>query len=107
MVNRSIAIESIEQLNEIMDQEELSILFFDTKTWGVGKVIFPKLIELAKEYEKKILKIDIDENLLIKGQFLVFTAPTVLIMRKRKEVLRESKFIDLKNIDRILELTLR
>ena len=105
-MENSIAIESLKQLNEIMDREKLSILFFDTKSWGVGKAIFPKLIDLAKEYKKQVLTIDIDEQLLVKGQFLVFSAPTVLIMNENKEILRESKFIDLNNIDRILGLAL-
>ena len=105
-MKNGIVIESIDQLNEIIDREELSILFFDTKTWGVGKAIFPKLMDLAKEYKRDVLIIDIDEQLLVKGQYLVFAAPTLLIMRGKKEILRESKFIDLKNIDRILELAL-
>lgn len=104
-MENSVAIDSMEQLNKIMDREKLTILFFDTKTWGVGKAVFPKLKDLAKEYEKEILTIDIDEQLLIKGQFLVFSAPTVLIIREKKEILRESKFIDFKNIDRVLELS--
>lgn len=102
----SIAIDSIERLEEIMDTEVLSILFFDTKTWGVGKAIFPKLISLAKKYDKQVLTIDIDEQLLIKGQMLVFSAPTILIIQKNKEILRESKFIDLKNIERVLNLAI-
>lgn len=60
-------------------------------------------MELADEYKVKILLIDIDKDPLIRGQYQVFSAPTVLIIRENKEMLRESKFIDFKNIKRLLE----
>lgn len=99
----NIKIENMEQLNELLKQDELVILYFDTKSWGVGKAVLPQLMELADEYKVKILLIDIDKDPLIRGQYQVFSAPTVLIIRENKEMLRESKFIDFKNIKRLLE----
>lgn len=99
----NIKIENMEQLNELLKQDELVILYFDTKSWGVGKAVLPQLMELADEYKVKTLLIDIDKDPLIRGQYQVFSAPTVLIIRENKEMLRESKFIDFKNIKRLLE----
>lgn len=98
-----IEIKSMDQLNEFLAKEEKVILFFDTKLWGVGKTIFPKLMDLAENYSIKILTIDIDEQLLIKGQFLVFSGPTVIIMKSAREELRESRFINFENIERNLK----
>ena len=49
-----------------------------------------------------MLSINIESQLEIKGQFLVFSAPTVLIINEKIEELRESGFIDFQKIDRIL-----
>lgn len=50
----------------------------------------------------KVAKIYIDELVEITGQFLVFTVPTILIMHEGREILRESRFIDLQAVERTL-----
>ncbi len=101
-MNKEIVIESTEHLNTIMNKESTLILFFDTNCWGVGKAIFPRLKDLAIKYDVKVLSINIESQLEIKGQFLVFSAPTVLIINEQIEELIESGFIDFQKIDRIL-----
>ena len=98
----NLRIDSMDKLNEMLDNEELLILYFDTKSWGVGKAVLPKLVELADTYKIKIALIDIDKQPLIRGQYEVFSAPTLLIIREKREVLRESKFIDFENVKRLL-----
>lgn len=60
-------------------------------------------MDLAREQNIDVLTIDVDEQLLVKGQLLVFAYPTVLVMKKGREVLRESKFIDLERVRQTLE----
>ena len=98
-----IEIKSIDELNKLMDNEDLLILYFDTKFWGVGKAVFPKLEDLADKYSVKILLIDIDKLLLVRGQLGVFSPPTILVMKEKKEILRESGFIKFENVERMLE----
>lgn len=98
-----VEVKSVDELNEFMDKEDLLILYFDTKFWGVGKAVFPKLEALADEYSVKVLLIDIDKLLLVRGQLEVFTPPTILIMKDKKEILRESGFISFENVKRMLE----
>lgn len=102
-MHEEIVIESRDQLNEILNTDKALILYFDTNSWGVGKALFPKLIGLALDYNVKVLYINIDNQPAIKGQFLVFSAPTVLIIKDKREELRESKFIDFEKINRVLE----
>lgn len=98
-----IKIKSINELNDFIDKEDLLIIYFDTKFWGVGRAVFPKLEALADRYRVKILLIDIDKLLLARGQLEVFSAPTVLVMKENKEVLRESGFIKFENVERLLD----
>lgn len=103
-MSQGVKVESMKHLKELMRDQILSIIYFDTNSWGVGKELLKKLKDLAKQYNVKILLVDIDKDLLIRGQYQVFTAPTVLLMKNKKEILRESKFIDFKNIQRILDM---
>ena len=40
----------------------------------------------------------------IAGRYAVFTGPTILLFHNGKEILRESRFISLENIERVLQL---
>ena len=44
---------------------------------------------------------DLDE---VRGEFLVFSVPTVLIFSEGKELLRESRYIDYNKITRLIDL---
>ena len=58
---------------------------------------------LADEYEIDIVVINTVQNRYIPGQYSVFAAPTVLVMNKGREYLRESRFIDFENIKKNLD----
>lgn len=73
----------------------------------MGKAVFPKLMDLANEYDLDVLKVDLGSQPLIKGQFTVFSAPTVLLFSKGREILRESRFIDFEKIDKTLNSLIR
>lgn len=59
-------------------------------------------MELAEKFKIDLVKIDTAKNKYIPGQYSVFVMPTVLIIYKGRENLRESKFIDFSNIERNL-----
>lgn len=102
-MTKEINIESIDQLKEILKREKENLVFFDTTSWGVGKAVFPKLMDLARVYKLDVLRVDMDSHPLIKGQFTVFSAPTVLLFSEEREILRESKFIDFERLVRTLD----
>ena len=66
--------------------------------------MFPQLENVVKEYDIKIVKVDVDSQRQLAGQLLAFVVPTILIVNEEKEILRESRFIDFGRIDRSLEL---
>lgn len=96
-----------EQLEGLMAEEETYILYFSSKNCNVCHVILPKLLHLVENHFIKVAQINIDEVVEVTGRFLVFTVPTILIMHEGKEVLRESRFIDLQAVERILNLLTR
>lgn len=66
--------------------------------------MFPQLEDVARDYDIKIVKVDVDSQRQLAGQFLAFVMPTILIINQGKEILREARFIDFHKIDRNLGL---
>jgi Thioredoxin domain-containing protein len=98
----AILIQSKERLKQFMAQAEPFILYFSSQDCNVCQAIFPKLMNLIDFHSIKVAKININEHVEIAGQLLVFTVPTILIFHERREILRESRFIDFQRVARIL-----
>lgn len=90
-------------INELKDRRTPFILYFETADCGVCHAIYPKLQRALNDYEIEVVKINAIENAGIAGQHLVFTVPTVLLWTEGKEILRESRYIDLLKITRMLD----
>lgn len=95
----------IEELVAYIEEKELALLFIKTENCGVCDVMLEKVSRLLEQYQnvEKIV-ISLEEMRTISAQYLVFTAPTVLLFYEGKEILRESRFISLEKIERLLQL---
>lgn len=60
-------------------------------------------MELADEYMVDVVKVNIKQNRYLPGQYSVFAAPTILLIHKGEERLRESRFIDFDGIRKNLD----
>ena len=101
-------IRTLNELDQIKEDNNLFLLYFGMDTWSVCGGVFPQLKALAEEYSIKLIDIDMSRSKEIPGQLGVFIVPTKLLIYKGEEKLRESKFIGFdnirKNIDYILEM---
>ena len=102
-VYNTVRIDSEEVLEEFTKQDKY-ILYFSSKKCSVCNSILPDLEKITEELPIQIGDIDINMNLKIAGQYLIFVTPTIIIFNENKEILRESRFIDFKKIERILSL---
>ncbi|WP_041917251.1 thioredoxin family protein [Desulfitobacterium dehalogenans] len=103
MTEKPMLIQSRESLDHLLREQKISILYFSSSNCNVCHALLPKVLKLAQNYEIVVGEINIQELREEAGQFLVFTVPTLLIMLEGKEILRESRFIDLLNVARTLE----
>ena len=85
------------------------ILYFSAEPCTVCHAMLPKLQKVLlgtahclEGQDYHLLVIDSEKHPEICGQLLVFTVPTLLIFWEGREVLRESRFLDLNQIMRIL-----
>lgn len=98
----AVIIHSRDQLEQLMEESDPIILYFNAQNCNVCHVVFPKLMNLVDDYPITVAKINVDEQMEIAGQSLVFTVPTILMMYEGREILRESRFVDFANIERTL-----
>lgn len=97
-------IQTYNHLKQLIAEEEQVILYFSSRDCNVCDAVFPRLMNLVNDYPIKVVKINIDEHVEIAGQLLIFTVPTILVMYDGREILRESRFIDLQKVERTLFL---
>lgn len=73
----------------------------------VCKTLRPKVENLLKNYPAvNFLFLNVEEYPIIKGQYLVFTVPTLIVFVLGKEVKRFSRFFSLDELKEILERSL-
>ena len=85
------------------------LVYFSYPECQVCKVLKPKVQELLTIYPSfEFLYIDINKYPLFRGQFLVFTVPTIILFQKGHEMKRLSRHISLHDLgtylDRLIQL---
>lgn len=87
--------ESLDDFNQLLQEEEAVIVYFSTQECQVCHVLKPKFEESIRANFPKIrlVYISINEHPDIAGQYRVFTAPTVLVFFEGHEYLRQSRNI--------------
>jgi len=85
------AIESLESLEDIIQSEVATLLYFSSPSCGVCQVLRPKIMEaVAKEFPKmKTVHIDLSITPEIGSHFQVLAAPTVILFLEGKEFIRK------------------
>lgn len=104
MPNLMIPIESKSHLTQLLESEEILVVYFSSVDCNVCHSVRPKLEALLSEVPVKIAQVESTKFVDIAGQHLVFAMPTVLIFQEGKEILRESRFIDFQKIERLMSL---
>lgn len=91
------------ELDELINDGKPIVLYFSSETCNVCHSVLPKLISIIGDLPVLFIKVKADMQPEICGQLLVFTVPTILIFYEGKEILRESRFIDFNNIEKMLD----
>ncbi len=99
-----IIVQNQSQFLDIVSKSEVTLAYFTTTHCGVCKVIYPKLLEEMRDFNNTIIKVDGSVHIELASQWLVFTVPTILIFFEGKELLRESRFINMDKITRFVTL---
>ncbi|CAM4334702.1 thioredoxin [Bacillus manliponensis] len=97
--------ENVEELTTYIEQQPLVSLFIKTENCGVCDVMLEKVSTLLNQYcNVKQIVISLQDMKEVSAKYLVFTAPTIILFKDGKEIMRESRFISLGKIERMLQL---
>jgi thioredoxin-like negative regulator of GroEL len=109
-MEKMIKIESYDELQEKISNEEYLVLYFASIDCSVCKAIKPKFDEcMSGMNEVGLYDIELDSMPMLKGEFSVFAAPTVIFLHEGKEIFRESRMININHfmerMDRFLKMS--
>jgi len=97
-------LDNIDAIKSLMN-EDLSIIIAKSHSCSTCKMINTHLENTINDYETlNIAQVFVDDVEAFRGEYVVFSVPTVLIYSNGKEMLRESRFIDVTKINRLLDM---
>lgn len=98
-------IASLEDLNNTIENQPATLIYFSHDKCNVCKVLKPKIQELLLTHfpEIKMFYSDTVLNPEIAAQKSIFTVPTILIYFDSKEFIRKSRNIGIHELKEILE----
>ena len=99
---------NIKDIEQTLADSRLCLFFIMAPDCGVCSIMFDRVGRLAESYPSLCsFYTDIREEPLIAGRFLVYSGPTVLLLMDGKEVYRGSQFINMEELERIINQYLK
>jgi thioredoxin-like negative regulator of GroEL len=97
-------LQDISTLDEAL-LKPMTLVVTKTHTCSVCQNIVPYIKERVPAFDQlNLIEIYMDDFDELKGKFMVFTVPTVMLYHEGKEILRESRFINTDKINRLIEM---
>ena len=94
---------NIKDIERTILDNRLCLFFIKAPDCGVCNVMFARVGQLASGLPSLCsFYTDIREEPLIAGRFLVYSGPTVLLLMDGKEVYRSSQFIDMQELEQMI-----
>lgn len=89
-------LDSLENIDKFVMENKIALLYFTSQNCSVCVALLPKIKEFLKKYSNIAnAKVEINEVQLAVGKYSIFTAPTIIMFIEGKEVIRESRFISI------------
>lgn len=98
-------INSIQQLEDILNSEIAVLLYFNTLSCNVGESLEPKVKNLLTSNFPKIsfYTIDINFSPEIAAKYSAFVEPTIILFFEGKETIRKSRNIGIYELQEAIE----
>lgn len=95
-----------ENMLEELKKEDKYLLYFKTASCSVCDVMLEKILEKFRDNALSMGVILIETLPALRGRYLVFSGPTLLVFDGEREIHRESRFIELERLERLFGLWL-
>lgn len=99
----------MENFNEIIASEQLTLVDFFATWCGPCKMMHPVLEQLKAEMGDavRIIKIDVDKNEALCNDYRIQSVPTLMLFRNGKSLWRQSGALAINDLKRIVEQHLK
>jgi hypothetical protein len=100
-------IKTIEKYSEIQDiiNKDFVMILAKSHTCYSCKTIANIMDDNMNHFDKiEKYNIYVDDMDQFRGEYLIFSVPTILIFSEGKELLRQSRYFDYAKIDRLIEM---
>jgi len=104
-MNKIRSIESFENLQSILTENTIVLLYFSTSSCSVGEALEPKVRNLISTKFPEIVFYTVDINFLpdISAKYSAFVEPTILVFFYGKETIRKSRNIGVYELQEAIE----
>lgn len=99
-----VIVENSQDLHKLGDKY---FLYFKTNDCGVCGVMEEKLLDLFSQIDLPFAVVQVEELPELRGKYLVFSGPTLLLIQEEKEIYRQSGFMDLERLSEVVSTWLR
>lgn len=97
-------VNDIDLLRQLVENQQFCLIFIQAPDCGLCSVILDKVERVAAQFDKlSAARVELHVTPQVTGEFLVATAPTVLLFVGGKEVYRAGTFIDVHELENELE----
>ena len=95
---------NILDIEQTLKDNRLCLFYIKAPDCGVCNVMLDKVQRLAECHTSLCsFYTDIREEPLIAGRFLVYSGPTVLLLMEGKEIYRASQFINIEELEQMID----
>jgi thiol-disulfide isomerase/thioredoxin len=99
-----IKLNTLKEVNEFISNNEMTLLYFSSKSCTVCGSMFPKVEKMLKSYPNiKSVNIDVDKSTEAAGQYLIFSLPAILVYVNGKETIREARIISILELEKAIK----
>ena len=96
-------INEINRLKEIVDNNELSLIYIQAPDCGLCSIMLDKIDAVSRRFDKlTTARVELHVVPRVASEFMVATAPTVLLFANGKEVYRAGTFINIQELEQVL-----
>jgi thiol-disulfide isomerase/thioredoxin len=93
-------IKSKSEIIELIENNDMILIYFSNINCNVCTAVKPKLIELLKKFPNiKAIEVEVMHSIDIPAQFNIFSVPAILLFIDGKEVIREIRYISLLSLE--------
>ena len=94
----------MENFNDIINSEQLTLIDFFATWCGPCKMMHPVLEQLKDELGEsiRIIKIDVDKNNSLASNYRVQSVPTLMLFRRGEQLWRQSGALPLSSLKNVI-----